>query len=239
MAAQASYVMICSKPDFRPTSAAGTQIQAAGLDVAWETLSLCEVHSAGAGLLGLRPAPACSILVRMTPDCRKVSERNLQPLWRALADATMRLGQAIGVLAEQPADPTGLLWVFALLADRSTDAGIGFRTEGHLRDTLTAIDRACAGAPEVRDAVDALQRLLVPRNIELLVQAAAPPACGGHAWVYLLEHLWAAADAQVRRRHGGYFTPQPIVRFIVRSVDATAAPRTGRRGWPGQRRRVG
>ena len=35
----------------------------------------------------------------------------------------------------------------------------------------------------------------------------------------MVENLWARVDAELRRRRGGYFTPQPIVQFIVRSVD--------------------
>ena len=71
---------------------------------------------------------------------------------------------------------------------------------GRLSDVLAAIDRACASSPRIREVVDELNRLLVPRNMQLMLQAAAVPACGHHPWVYLLENLWAPTDAGLRRR---------------------------------------
>ncbi len=192
--------------------------------------------------------------MHMAPRSGKTPALRIQPLLRSVADAAIRLGQAIEALAdpnslpaaelfpehspaldERPANQVGLLWAFALLVARSEHdgAGRGHRGTvadprkrspsapfaGRLCDVLATIDRACASSPRIREVVDELNGLLVPTNMQFMLQAASAPACGRHPWVYLLENLWALTDAGLRRRRGGYFTPQPIVRFIVRSVD--------------------
>jgi hypothetical protein len=192
--------------------------------------------------------------MRMTPGSGKRPALRIQPLLRAVADAAIRLGQAIEALAdpdflpvagffperspaleERPANQVGLLWAFALLVAGGENDGAGrghpeavadpwkrspsARFAGRLSDVLATIDRACARSPRIREVVDELNGLLVPTNVQFMLREASARACGHRPWEYLLENLWALTDAGPRRRRGGYFTPQPIVRFIVRSVD--------------------
>ncbi len=142
-----------------------------------------------------------------------------QPLLRAAGRAVARLQQALEADGQPAGGQTGLLWAFAMLASRGGQAGRGPVRGGRLSDLCAEIDRACTRSEGVRQAVAELEALCVPGNIERLLQAAPGSAEGDFRWAYLLEALWAASDARRRRRHGGYFTPCEIVRFIVRSVD--------------------
>jgi len=150
-----------------------------------------------------------------------VGNRETQ-LLRVAADAAIDLDRALESWGDPPAQQAGLLWVFALLVAGSARGRAGAArvsasagpAGGRLSTLLSEIDQACARVADVRAIVSELR---------CQVQAAqgVPQWQTGEASarVALLEQLWALADAGLRRRRGGYFTPQPIVRFIVRSVD--------------------
>jgi predicted helicase len=145
----------------------------------------------------------------------------LRPLLQAIAEATHGLDCALGAHdARHCAEQTGLLWSFVLLMARGSAEEPSTLRTTRFHELLATIDRACAGWPDVADSVGRLAGLYCPANVQRLLQAAAQSACGGNAWAHLFEQLWAATDANLRRRRGGYFTPEPIVNYIVRSADA-------------------
>jgi hypothetical protein len=171
-----------------------------------------------------------------------------QPLrprsFRALADQTAQLARLLarmldrepGLMATvtgesaqeteiltrtQMATQVALLWVFALRCDR------GVRTESLLHDaersaratcraaTLDELARVCQESREVNECVGRIQAVL---ENEPLVNRPNVPSTPIHL-AYWFEQLWAQLDRHLRRGRGGYFTPWPLVQYVVRSVD--------------------
>ncbi len=132
---------------------------------------------------------------------------------------------------ERAATQAALLWTYALLVanwrrepwptagcDAGSPAGRSQRSR-RLAEVLAAVDHACHCEPRIRELVNELTTLLAPANMQVVCEDVSAAARTEYPLVYVVESLWARVDAELRRSRGGYFTPQPIVQFIVRSVD--------------------
>ncbi|MHB0956601.1 MAG: type ISP restriction/modification enzyme [Pirellulaceae bacterium] len=140
---------------------------------------------------------------------------------------------AVGARSEEPPDAcqVALLWAYALLlthggqARRFTWRGdtdfsaTSCHDSRRRKEVLAAIARACRASSRIRELVEELTRLLADTHLRVMGAHVRALAHADDPWAYLMENLWACVDAELRRTRGGYFTPQPIVDFIVRSVD--------------------
>ncbi|MHB8973818.1 MAG: type ISP restriction/modification enzyme [Pirellulaceae bacterium] len=153
-----------------------------------------------------------------------------------LRDPTCLPGESLS--AELPRDAgdraalqAALLWTSALLmthgrlhawpaADGDTSSPAApTQPARRLNAVRGAIDRACSSSPRIRELVGELLALQAATNMQVAGEEVCAQANPAYPLVYLMESLWAQVDAELRRRRGGYFTPQPLVQFIVRAVD--------------------
>jgi hypothetical protein len=123
----------------------------------------------------------------------------------------------------QMATQTALLWVFALGCQRAR--------EGELREcsaspagesrglavVLKQIDQLCQDDHEAAACVRQVRALLDCESQDGPREAYSTTTY----LAYWFEQLWAQLDRQLRHGRGGYFTPWPLVQYIVRSVDQT------------------
>lgn len=122
-----------------------------------------------------------------------------------------------------------LLWSFVLLLARYNECATGWlgtdseralrTTAPRLKACLSALHEAARRNTTVAAAASALRELLQavdPRSIlDRTIRYSEAP----HPLVYLFELLIAESDQATRRERGAYYTPSPIVRYIVRNVD--------------------
>ena len=143
---------------------------------------------------------------------------------------TGHAARATGQEAVMSPDQQSLLWGFALLVARcpadaagsglSAGPGLG-QTEmpsPRLQQLLRQIGQARERSPEIGRAVDDLQSFVMAADIAAVIEETA----GRHTnqpLVHFFEVLLAHCNTALRRHRGVYFTPRPVVQFIVRSVD--------------------
>ena len=61
--------------------------------------------------------------------------------------------------------------------------------------------------------------MLLESDVDTLFKQLDPYADTLHPLVYFFERLMAGSDATLRRSRGAYFTPYPLVQYVVRSAD--------------------
>ncbi|WP_017716733.1 type ISP restriction/modification enzyme [Kamptonema formosum] len=86
----------------------------------------------------------------------------------------------------------------------------------HLFNTLIKTDLI----PEVNTAIDDLVRVLAEVDLGSFLENFARRTGQEDAAVHFYEIFLAAYDASLRKKRGVYCTPEPVVSYIVRSVDA-------------------
>lgn len=99
------------------------------------------------------------------------------------------------------------------------------RANGILRDAFQLISLGTP-APEIGWIVDDLIDLLAAAPVRAILERRA----GGDPVLHFYETFLAFYDRGLRKRRGVYYTPRPVVSFIVRSVHKLLEIRLGRRG---------
>ncbi len=117
---------------------------------------------------------------------------------------------------------------YGLFAARCNHPGSGFTREraGHdlprTNPFLRKLFNSIAG-PELDErvtwVVDELAEVLAKTDIERILARFGKAKRGEDAVVHFYETFLAAYDPEVRELRGVYYTPEPVVRFIVESVD--------------------
>ena len=98
------------------------------------------------------------------------------------------------------------------------------RANGILRDAFQLISLG-APAPEIGWIVDDLIDLLAAAPVRQILERRT-----GDPVLHFYETFLAFYDRGLRKRRGVYYTPKPVVSFIVRSVHRLLETRLGRRG---------
>ena len=178
-----------------------------------------------------------------------IHRRRAARLAREMAALVGRLAQALAASDAGNADPgtrfsssaTGagpmsphqqaMLWSYALFLARCThvsnDGGRSFRSWTYPQPLAGSCDHqqfaqlqeAWRRRTDVAQVLDALRDLLAATDIEHVLHGIDPTGNSWRSLVAFFEILLACCDPTSRRRHGVYFTPYPLVRYIVHSVD--------------------
>jgi type ISP restriction-modification system protein/N-6 DNA methylase len=111
--------------------------------------------------------------------------------------------------------------------DRASAAEDIPRANGILRDVFRYISLA-APPPDLEWILDDIVDLLAAAPVRGILEQ--PPAAGEREPIlHFYETFLARYDPDLRRRRGVYYTPQPVVSYIVRSVDRLLREKLG---WP-------
>lgn len=73
--------------------------------------------------------------------------------------------------------------------------------------------------PRLEQVIDGLCRKLSDANVRSAMSSLANQYCSTRPLGYLFELLLVACEPQLQRARGVYFTPEPVIQYIVRSVD--------------------
>ncbi len=151
----------------------------------------------------------------------RAERRQLGRLAGALGPAVTQLQLLVtdeaAASGELPAAHQALIWSFALVVAESCE-GAG-RQAARLQEQLEQLSAATGRSSVLAEAVDRVRELI--RTAELGTGGESPaPAAALFVLVQLFEQLLACQDQTLRRARGAYFTPAPLVQYIVRSVDA-------------------
>ncbi|HYG65842.1 MAG TPA: type ISP restriction/modification enzyme [Thermoanaerobaculia bacterium] len=125
---------------------------------------------------------------------------------------------AYGMLAARWRSPEGF--------DRATLFDRIPRTNGILRDVFRYISLGDP-PPEVRWILDDLAHLLAPAPVRGLLERHYHAGRGKDPILHFYETFLASYDRDLRRRRGVFYTPQPVVAYVVRSVHRLLADRLG------------
>ncbi len=137
---------------------------------------------------------------------------------------------------EQFADTAAQTLVYGLLTNRITDPeGFGasptlsavplanrFLAEFFVR-VLTQVQASAA----TEDSLEQLIADLRATNVEAVLDEFGGSLRGGDPVIHLYEHFLAMYDRQQRADSGAFYTPLPVVRFMVQAVDQALTERFG------------
>ncbi len=140
-------------------------------------------------------------------------------LEQAVAETGLVASEAAGIAAPQQ---QSLLWVFEALLQRlprppaAQESPDGWPASHPARVWGDPPRRQDAGVARVVDAIDALLEQVDSDIIwrELVAEAPEQPL------VHAFERLFSLSNQSLRRGRGVYFTPYPLVQYILRSVDS-------------------
>ncbi len=149
-------------------------------------------------------------------------------LERAITEAGELADTRCGAMTPQQ---HALLSSFALLLARLDrqevrDAGTDLRATGNerltpprVRQELAELQRLERRASAIAQATAALSLLLEASCVDRIVREIDARGGSEQALVHVFELLLSGSNRSVRRSRGVYFTPYPLVQYIVRSVD--------------------
>jgi predicted helicase len=151
----------------------------------------------------------------------RAAQRRLNKLARKIGPHIQRLAQTL-TATELPAPMTAhqqaLLWTFAIAADRS-DERANAASDPALQHHLAELSQAERNDTAAAEAIGQLRALLQPSNPQTRLSAVSQPLANPYPLADFFEQLVAIGVPKLRRSRGAYFTPYPLVQFIVRSVD--------------------
>ena len=126
--------------------------------------------------------------------------------------------------------------VYGVLSSRVTDP-IGFGASPALSSVPLANDFLSSFFEQVHDhavALDlegsGLEQLVADlreTNVEAILDQFGSTAKGGDPVIHFYEEFLTSYDRQLRADAGAFYTPQPVVEFIVRGVDELLRTRFG------------
>jgi hypothetical protein len=128
-------------------------------------------------------------------------------------------------------DEEALTWAFGMLVARCEAARTGgefppwrdpdgyLGAGRHLCRLLDQMRWAAERSTPVRESLDRLQSLVATADMDWRLGDVSDPLETGLALALGFESLLAGWNRSLRRRLGVYFTPRPLVQYILRGVD--------------------
>lgn len=186
-------------------------------------------------------ASASSLAVAMAGRTRELAARIEEVLERDGGGTFVGLHQAfaeylLGTLSRREfADLYAQTVAYGMLAarwrapdgfDRATLFDRIPRTNGILRDVFRYISLGDP-PPEVRWILDDLAHLLAAAPVREILERHFHAGRGKDPILHFYETFLARYDRDLRRRRGVFYTPQPLVSYVVRSVHRLLAERLG------------
>ena len=137
---------------------------------------------------------------------------NIDLIWRALARVDLRFAKAYGLFAAKCTNPEARGFT------RENAAYLLPKTNPFLRRLFNHI-----AGPELDNRiawlVDDLAQMLGKADMASILQDFGKHTAKEDPVIHFYETFLAAYDSEIRERRGVYYTPEPVVSYIVRSID--------------------
>ncbi len=152
---------------------------------------------------------------------RRAANRRRDELLREMCQLIEKMASvASGTTRSDPPPPRekSLLWAFGLLLARCNEYKVD-AFPARLRQCLDDLRQAQQHSNDVLRVANAIRELLRDTDVHSVLQRMDPCSNATYPLVHFFERLLAESAPKLRRARGAYFTPYPLVRYIVRSVD--------------------